>query len=116
VRIVADSNTLVSAVLWGGLPSVLLDLAKRGKLELFTSRYILMEVDQVMRRPHFSPRVTATGRSVAAMMRSLRLQMTRVSPADIPPTSRDPDDDVVLATALSAKARVIFLVIKICYA
>jgi uncharacterized protein len=107
VRIVADSNTYISAVLWGGLPSVLLELEQRGKIELCVSRNILQEVDEVLRRPRFATRLAALRRSPAAIVRDLRARTVRVSPADIAPTARDADDDVVLATALSARARAI---------
>jgi uncharacterized protein len=107
VRIIADSNTLISAVLWSGVPSLMLELAERGKIELYTSRYILAEVDEVLRRPRFVRRLEIIGRKPAAIMRDLRAMSEEVSPADIPRTSRDPDDDVVLATALSARAKVI---------
>jgi uncharacterized protein len=107
VRIVADSNTLIAAVLWDGLPSLLLVLVERGKIELYTSRYILEEVDDVVRRPRFTRRLALIGRKPTAIMRELRVVCLLVSPADMPPTYRDPDDDVVLATALSARAKVI---------
>jgi predicted nucleic acid-binding protein len=40
-------------------------------------------------------------------MRDLRRSATLVSPADLQDVSRDPDDDVILGTALSARAKVI---------
>ena len=107
MRVVADSNILISAVLWGGLPSALLKLERRGKIELFTSRPVLTEIDEVLRRPRFADRLAAVQRSPRAILRDLRARINQVSPADIPATARDPDDDVVLATALSARAKVI---------
>ena len=107
VRVVADTNTLVSGVLWTGKPAVVLELALRGKIEHFTSKYILEETEEVLRRPKFAKRLAAIRRRVPAVMRDLRDFSTVVSPADLMNASRDPDDDVVLATAMSAKAKAI---------
>jgi predicted nucleic acid-binding protein len=46
VRIVADTNVIVSAFLWGGTPRRLLDAVEGGQLELFTSRALIAELPQ----------------------------------------------------------------------
>ena len=42
-RVVLDTNVLISALIWVGKPSKILDAVKRGKVELILSNEILME-------------------------------------------------------------------------
>jgi len=54
MRIVADTNIVVSALLWRGNPRRLLDAARDGIIELFTSAVLLEELEEVLSRD-FSP-------------------------------------------------------------
>lgn len=55
-RVVADTNVLVSAVVFGGVSDKILDLARAGKIELLTSRAILYELAGVLESKfQFSP-------------------------------------------------------------
>jgi len=40
VRVVADTNTVISGLLWHGAPRRLLDAARAGKLDLFPSPFL----------------------------------------------------------------------------
>ena len=53
VRIVADTNTLVSGSLWSGNPGRLLDAVKAGKLTLLQTPQLWVEFAQVLNRPKF---------------------------------------------------------------
>ncbi|MBI2265733.1 MAG: PIN domain-containing protein [Armatimonadetes bacterium] len=44
MRVVMDANVLMSALLFGGKPSLIVDMAKEGRVELFVSPFI--------RQPH----------------------------------------------------------------
>jgi len=44
VRIVIDTNVIVSAFLWGGTPRRLLDAVEPQHFELFTSRALIAEL------------------------------------------------------------------------
>ena len=48
-RVVADSNVYVSAIVFGGKPMMILDLAEDGEIELFTSEQILSETFRILR-------------------------------------------------------------------
>ena len=52
-RIVLDSNIVISAFLFGGVPARLLELALNGSIECFTSLPILDEIRDVLLRPKF---------------------------------------------------------------
>lgn len=107
VRVVADTNTVVSAFLWGGLPAEILAAARKGRIKLHTSPALLAELEEVLSRDKFAARVIQVGGSVPQMIAGYRALVTPVRPAAIEPTTRDPDDDHVLACALGAGASLI---------
>jgi uncharacterized protein len=45
MRVVADTNTIVSGLLWRGAPRKVLDEARKGTIELFTSVILLAELE-----------------------------------------------------------------------
>jgi uncharacterized protein len=52
IRVVIDTNVVVSAVLVGeGHPAAILDLAVNRKILMFTSPALLAEYEEVLRRP-----------------------------------------------------------------
>ena len=57
VRTVLDTNTVVSALLFGGKPRELLDLGRTGELLLFTSEVMLDELLDVLSRSKFMQRL-----------------------------------------------------------
>lgn len=99
MRVLLDTNVLVSALLFGGLPRRLLDSAIRGDLDLVSSVGLLDELEDVLQESF------EFERGAARMTRTELEAITGlVTPAALPPTSRDPDDDLVLATAIAAHA------------
>jgi predicted nucleic acid-binding protein len=48
VRVVLDTNVVASALLWGGTPERLIELAGEGSLELFTSQALLARADAIV--------------------------------------------------------------------
>jgi uncharacterized protein len=49
VKVVADTNVYVSAIIFGGKPQVILELAQEGQIELFISDDILSETARILR-------------------------------------------------------------------
>jgi putative PIN family toxin of toxin-antitoxin system len=102
VRVLFDTNVLVSAVLFGGLPGELLNRALRGELEMVTSAALMDELEGVL-IDTFS-----LDRSYVRSVRSeLELLAVVVSVPDVPRVVRDPDDDAVLAAAIAGGALLI---------
>ena len=99
MRLLLDTNVLVSAVLFGGLPQGLVEQAFRGEYELVTSEAVLDELEEVLRESFARPPLVA---------RALREELASISdisrPQPIPRVSRDPADDMVLAAALGGHA------------
>ena len=107
VRVVAETNTVVSAFLWGGSPGAVFDAAREGRIALFTSAALMVELEDVLVREKFAERIARVGSSVPQILAGFRALATIVRPALIEPTVRDPDDDHVLACALGADAALI---------
>jgi putative PIN family toxin of toxin-antitoxin system len=108
MRIVADTNTVLSGLLWQGPPRRLLELARERKVSLCTSLTLVAELAEVIARDKFAERVRAAGLSAAELVQDYERLAEVVTPEPLPtPVSRDPDDDHVLACALAAKAELI---------
>jgi putative PIN family toxin of toxin-antitoxin system len=108
VRLVLDTNLLVSGVIATGLPRRLIDGAKAGEFELCTSEVLLAELLNVLSREKFVARLGQAGLTPKGIVDDLRRLAVVVSPADVPrvvPT--DPDDDHVIAVAVTGQADLI---------
>lgn len=102
---VVDTNIAVSGLLWRGKPFRLLEFARAGICEVYTSPALLVELDVVLNHPKLIPRLAAMGSTAAGLMSDYRTVAVSVTPAPIPPTvMADPDDDAVLACAVGAAA------------
>ena len=105
MRIVADTNVIVSAFLWGGTPRRLLDAVEARRFELFTSRALVTELQDVLSREKFTEQLKKTRFTSAFLLARYTQLATLVAPAEVAvPELRDPDDALVLACALAARA------------
>jgi putative PIN family toxin of toxin-antitoxin system len=99
VRLVLDTNVLVSALHFGGRPRRLLDGVLRGEHELVTGSLILTELEAVL---------TQTCGWDDAHALAARAEIEAVGevavPSDIPRMCRDRDDDEILAIAVAGGA------------
>jgi len=105
VRLVLDTNVVVSALLWDGTPERLIDLAGEGTIELITSEALLAELTRLLSRPKLAAKLTGDGESAAEIVaRYAELASVIGAPAVEEVRLRDPDDAVVLACAIGAHA------------
>ena len=105
MRLVLDTYTALSGLLWGGTPGRLIDAAEAGQIELASSAALLAELQGVLSRAKFAKQFAKRGLTVADVFDGYAALVMIVTPAIIAPTiTRDPADDQVLAAALAAKA------------
>ena len=108
LRVVADTNTVISGLLWHGNPRRVLDAAREGALQLYTSASLLAEVDEVLQRRKFAQRLSLAGVSSRTLVLGYAALASLIEPAAIAPViTVDPDDDAVLACAVAASAEAI---------
>ena len=92
MRIVADTNTVLSGLLWQGPPRRLIDLGRERALTLCTSLTLLAELAEVIGRAKFAERVHAAGLSAATLVQDYARLAEIVEPAALAePVSRDKD-------------------------
>jgi uncharacterized protein len=104
-RCVLDTNVVVSALLWGGQPELLLRAAAEGELELCTSPALLAELSDVLARPHLAVPLSRHHASLAQALAAYAQLTLRVSPLHTPRVlPDDADDDHVIAATLAAQA------------
>ncbi len=108
MRLVLDTNTAISGLLWHGTPGRLIDAAHSKSVTLCTSAVLLAELRGVLTRAKFAKQLEARGLKAAEVFDGYAALTAIVVPAIIPPTVvNDPADDAVLACALGAKADLI---------
>jgi uncharacterized protein len=80
VRVVADTNTLVSAFLWGGAPAEVLTAAREQRLSLFTSATLIAELEDALARDKFAERIARVGTTIADLLAGYRALHTSCAP------------------------------------
>ena len=102
MRVLLDTNVLISAILFGGVPRQLLEAALIGDLDLITSQPLLAELEAVLTRKfEFPSSMTASIRAELEALSEL------VEPGPKKRVTRTVADDVVLATAVAGGAEVL---------
>lgn len=102
MRVLLDTNVLVSSILFGGVPRQLLEAALAGDLDLITSQPLLAELETVLTRKFEFP--TSMTASIRAELEGLS---EVVEPVQIERVTRTVADDLVLATAMAGGAEVL---------
>jgi putative PIN family toxin of toxin-antitoxin system len=104
MRVVFDSNVVISAFLFGGPPARVLELAITGSVQAFTSLPILDEIRDVLQRPKFG---LAPAESLS-LIEELQQVCEIVNPTiPVENVLQDKDDHMILECALAAGADLI---------
>lgn len=104
LRVVFDTTIYVGGVYFAGTMRKALMSTLRDNVELFTSYRIMSEFYWTCAA---DKRFASEARKQDPKSLWTLLRATVVTPADIPPTSADPNDDHVLGAAVAAKADMI---------
>jgi putative PIN family toxin of toxin-antitoxin system len=100
MKVVLDTNVLVSGLLWLGPSNKILKLAEEGKLQPCLTPSILEELCQVLDRSKFSQRIKICGASTEELIAGLCELALLFPDTNIERTVKDdPDDDKIIACA-----------------
>lgn len=99
MRVLLDTNVIVSAIFFGGLPNELFRRGLAGHFEIVTSRALLDELERILRE-----RLAFPAEAASFVRGDLELAAEVVAPTSVEKVSRDPGDDVVLAAVKRADA------------
>ncbi len=107
-KVVLDTNTLISGLLWDGNEARILEKSERKEIHLFVSMEILEELEGVLKREKFSKKLEGKEYTVEKAVAKIALIATLVEAGHtINVIKEDPDDNRVLECAISAQATVI---------
>lgn len=101
--IVLDTNIYLSAILFGGKPEQIIELARENLVCIYISEPILAEIKKVLAQKFHWGRTKIS--ATTAEIKSLTCKVGRLP--DIYIISSDPSDNIVLATAQVAQANFI---------
>ena len=106
MRLVLDTNIVISALLWRGKPYQLLEAVSRSReLHLFSSPALLGELADVLARPMAAKRLALIGKTALEVLADYQAVIEVIEPRIVPrAVLRDADDDQVIAAALAAHA------------
>lgn len=109
MRIVLDTNVVISALLWRGKPFQLLEaIRQRGDMQLYSSAVLLEELADVLTRASPTKRLALIGKTAHDVLVDYVEAIELVEPVEVPRVVfNDADDDHVIAAAVSAGATLI---------
>ena len=108
MHLVLDTNIVISGLLWNGPPRRLLNAAISGTIDIYTTAVLLTELGKALAYPKFARRIAANGDSIDRCVGRFMTFAYLTAAATIEGTgSADPDDEHVIACALSAHADII---------
>jgi putative PIN family toxin of toxin-antitoxin system len=108
MRLVLDTNTALSGLLWGGPPGQLLDAAEHKRIELISSVALLKELAGVLARDKFARQFARRGLYPREAFDGYAALVACVSSLFVPRViAADPADDHVIACAIAAHADII---------
>ena len=108
MKLVVDTNVVISGLLWLGNPGRVLEAAAAGVLTIYTSIALIDELADTLGKRKLAARVLSSGLTLEELLqRYLDVAIAVEAPAIDPVVLVDPDDDHVLACALAAQADLI---------
>lgn len=106
MRIVLDTNVLISAFLWQGAPKEIFVLAEKHTIAICATRETLEEFERVLSYPKFKTHLDLIGKTPTQITDEFA-EIVEYYPSikfSTPQIQDDPSDDNFLSCALSARA------------
>ena len=108
MNVVLDTNIWISAWLWRGIPNNLIRLARNKQIIICTSEPLLAELAGTLAYKKLQKKIQSLNVTQELLLLGTReiTEIYSISDLNVPEL-RDPDDSIVLATAIAAQAEVI---------
>ncbi len=104
-RVVFDTNTLISGLLWDGNESIVIEKAEIKAIKLFISHQMLEELAGVLKRKKFTKKLEGKEYTIEKAIAKIALISTLIEPnININEIKEDLVDNRVLECAISCKA------------
>jgi uncharacterized protein len=104
-RAVIDTNIIISALFWKGLPRTVFNAAIDRQYVTLTTEALTSELKRVLAYPKFAQQIANQALHIEQLVADYLAIAVAVLPAEIPPdTVRDPKDLAVLACAVGGQA------------
>ena len=104
MRVVLDTNVLISGTFWTGDSFRILSLIDSGKFTLILSKEILEEYDRVLHSDEILEKSAYREEKAMAVRRLLAMATIIVPTSHVRVVTDDPDDDKFLDAAMEGKA------------
>ncbi len=105
MKVVLDTNVIVSGLFWFGREKKILQLAIEGKIEVYTSNFLLKELTRVLHYPKLNKYLKAKDISPKEVVLAFQ-KIAKVTKGNlrVEVIKNDHSDNYVLACAVLAKA------------
>ncbi len=110
MRVVLDTNQLIAALMRPADLATLMMAWESARFTVLASQALLDEYERVLVYPEIAPLIRP--QLLRAYRNRLLPRIERLTPADIPPICRDPDDDKFIAAAAHGLADYLVTVAK----
>jgi putative PIN family toxin of toxin-antitoxin system len=108
LRLLLDTNTAISGLIWQGSPGKLIKEAVAGRIQLISTEVLFDELWEVLQRPKFKENMLRLSVTDEELFEGYTALVQLVEPVDLKDSvSRDPDDDHILAAAIGGQADMI---------
>jgi putative PIN family toxin of toxin-antitoxin system len=107
--VVLDTNVVVAALLWEGIPRNLLErIAGDSRLTLASSPALMAELTRVLAKQQLRDRVLLSGATTDQLVANYKRLVSIVTPRSVPTVVAGDSDDVhIVALAVAARASLI---------
>lgn len=106
MRVVLDTNVLISAFLWRGVPKEIFTLAEKGRVAICVNKEMVEEFERTLSYPKFTERLSRLNKTPAQIIDEF-LEVVEHYPSRYfpkPQIKDDPSDDMFLTCAISSNA------------
>lgn len=105
MRVVIDTNVLISGIFWTGKPKQVLNSARQKLIDAVTSKVLMNELEEILTREDKPFRLTKT--EVNRVVKEILSFGTLIKPTSTISICQDDDDNRVLECAVSGNAEYI---------